>query len=158
MNEKPAFLVDENLLGLVRWLRMMGFDTASFKSLADDELLKIATHQKRILLTRDRLFFARLPKNKGYFVVSEDPEAQLREVLKNLHIIPDDQALSRCFICNTPIEKVDREQIKDKVDGKTYALYETFYWCPHCQKVYWEGSHFSKMLNKVEEIRRACKS
>lgn len=157
MNEKHTFLVDENLLGLVRWLRMMGFDAASFKALSDDELLKIAYHQKRILLTKDRLFFARMPENLGYLVQSEEPEDQLVEVLKHYRIMPDENVLSRCFKCNTPIEEIDRDKVKDKVDAKTFSIYQSFFWCPHCQKVYWEGSHFSKMQNKVEEVRKACK-
>ncbi|WP_413944155.1 Mut7-C RNAse domain-containing protein [Bdellovibrio sp. HCB-162] len=157
MNDEIQFLVDENLLGLVRQLRMMGVDAASYKSLSDDELLTISEKENRILLTKDRRLFHRIPEGRGYLVQSEPPEEQLLEVLKHFSIGESDEALARCFECNTLIEEVPKESVRDRVDAKTFAIYDVFYECPTCHRIYWEGSHFEKLLKKVERIRNAVR-
>lgn len=155
MSDEYHFLVDENLLGLVRQLRMMGVDAASLKAISDDELLAIAEKENRIILTKDRRLFQRIPEGRGYLVKSEPPKEQLLEVLSQFPVSEEAEALSRCLECNTLIEEVEKESIRNRIDEKTFSLYDTFYECPTCHRIYWEGSHFEKLQNKVEKIRKS---
>ncbi|MFS4461064.1 DUF5615 family PIN-like protein [Bdellovibrio sp. HCB2-146] len=145
------FLVDENLLGLLRRLRMMGYDSTSMQGASDRDIQTSAEQERRIILTRDRKFFEKLPAEDVYYVKSELPKEQLREVLKQFPL-QDEVPLSRCFECNAPIRSVEKETVRDKVDAKTFNLYVDFYECPSCQKIYWEGSHFQKMQREIESL------
>lgn len=145
------FLVDENLLGLLRRLRMMGYDSVSLIGSSDKDIQTKAKDEKRIILTRDRRFFNRLTQGEAYFVSSELPKQQLREVIKTFPL-QEEEPLSRCFECNTPIQAVNKESIQDKVDNKTFNLYVDFYECPSCHKIYWEGSHFQRMQKEIQKL------
>jgi len=54
------FVVNGMLGKVARWLRMLGYDTKYFNAMSDDEILKVASEEKRILLTRDYQFLRRL--------------------------------------------------------------------------------------------------
>lgn len=155
MSNPLRFFVDENLLGLVKRLRMMGVDAYTLPGASDDIILQIAQEQDRIILTKDRHFFHRIGKVRGFFVYAVEPREQLLEVLENFPLEGDDEALSRCFQCNTPIQEIPKQDVQGRVDEKTYGLYENFYECPSCRRIYWEGSHFEKMVKEVDKVRRA---
>ena len=53
------FVVDGMLGSLARWLRMLGHDVDYDAERNDDALLKIATGEDRILLTRDEQLYGR---------------------------------------------------------------------------------------------------
>ena len=54
MEGLPSLYIDENLRGLARWLRFLGFDTALALGERDEDLLAHAQAEGRILYTRDR--------------------------------------------------------------------------------------------------------
>lgn len=153
MNRKIKFIVDENLLGLLKKLRMMGIDSVALMGVPDSEIHVKALSQDRIILTKDRRFFSRLSPETAYFVNGELPKEQLLEVLEHFPECQKVEPLSRCFICNTAIENVDKESVKNRVDAKTFQIYDKFYECPECHKIYWEGSHFEKLQREVQDIK-----
>src|SRR5208283_689191 len=61
----PRFVADVMLGSLARWLRILGFDTIYFRVIDDNELIKIALQQERILLTRDTGIARRNLKKKN---------------------------------------------------------------------------------------------
>lgn len=146
------FLVDENLLGLLKRLRMMGIDSISVMGASDNDIDVLAREQGRVILTKDRRFFNKVTLGKAYFVKSERPKAQLIEVLSQFPCVKGDETLSRCFSCNSLIEQIEKERVKDLVDEKTYRLYDSFYQCPTCHRIYWEGSHFEKMQKEIQAV------
>ncbi|MGZ3817118.1 MAG: DUF5615 family PIN-like protein [Bdellovibrio sp.] len=148
------FLVDENLLGLLKKLRMFGIDSISLLGASDEIIHQTAIEQGRIVLTKDRRFFNKLSPDDAYFVSSALPKEQLLEVLSRFALENEEEPLSRCFICNSLIEKVGKETVKDKVDEKTFRLYEDFYQCPTCHRIYWEGSHFTKLQAEINQIKK----
>ncbi|MDI7277663.1 MAG: Mut7-C RNAse domain-containing protein, partial [Anaerolineae bacterium] len=50
---EPSFVADAMLGRLARWLRILGYDTLYDPRWHDDELVRLARAQGRILLTRD---------------------------------------------------------------------------------------------------------
>ena len=48
------FIVDGMLGRLAKWLRILGYDTAYFPHLDDNQLVRLARAEGRLLLTRDR--------------------------------------------------------------------------------------------------------
>lgn len=57
--DEPRFVVDVNVGRLAKWLRVMGYDTLFPPDMADDELVRIALRDGRIIVTRDRAFALR---------------------------------------------------------------------------------------------------
>lgn len=145
------FVVDVNLGKLARGLRMLGFDTLYDNQFGDREIVELSAAERRIILTRDRRLLFRKAVTHGFWVRSDDPDSQLREVISRLDLGALARPLRRCLECNGRIERVDRERIWDSLEPLTRRYYSEFYRCSNCQKVYWKGSHFEPM---TEAIRR----
>ena len=65
---------------LAKWLRILGYDTQFDTSLSDDQLVRLARAQDRVLLTRDQ----ELAQRRGLdivFVTSERLDDQIIQVL-----------------------------------------------------------------------------
>ncbi|MEM3522815.1 MAG: Mut7-C RNAse domain-containing protein, partial [Candidatus Bathyarchaeia archaeon] len=61
----------DGMLGkLTRWLRIIGFDTKYLNNAMDNELIKIASLEDRILLTSDvRLYRVAIAKGVNAFLI-----------------------------------------------------------------------------------------
>ena len=88
MNPRPKkFLADVMLGRLAKWLRILGYDTLYFRDMDDQELIRRAVRDSRILLTRDR----ELSKRDGFrvlLIADEDLESQLAQILKTMDLEP----------------------------------------------------------------------
>lgn len=151
------FLCDQMLGTLAKWLRLLGFDTFYASSdISDDELLDIAEKERRILITRDKQLIKRAEKNglKVTKIETYDLILQIKKVLQDNHIVfNENDILSRCSTCNTVLEKVSKEEIKDLVPDRVFQNHEVFWHCPGCGKIYWLGSHYNNMRETIQKIR-----
>jgi len=153
------FIADRMLGTLIRYLRFMGYDTESANDLVpgnsqeDTLLLDRAAKDGRILLTKD----AELSRRGGELAVlirGRDVMAQVRQ-LAGLGLIEPQLRLSRCSLCNTLL----RDATQKEVEKAEYAPRDTtglsFYWCPHCAKLYWNGSHGKRIGERIDrELNR----
>jgi len=149
---RSTFVVDVNLGKLARRLRMLGFDTAYGNRLEDREIVDIARRERRIVLTRDRRLLFRKRVTHGYWVRSDDPDTQLKEVMLRLDLKRQVQPLRRCLDCNGEIEAVEPEQIWAQLEPMTRRYYNRFYRCCQCQKIYWQGSHVEQMSGAIRRL------
>ena len=151
--EKVGFIVDVNLGKLARYLRLLGFDTLWRNDLQDAEIARIGREQGRIILTRDRRLLFRREIRQGYWIRAVQPDLQVPEILNRLKLWPVIQPFCRCALCNGLIQVVAKEQILDKLEPLTRRYYNRFYRCPDCGQIYWKGSHYDKLLNKLDKFR-----
>jgi len=154
---KMKFVVDGMLGKLARWLRMLGYDTKYFNDMDDDEILKVASEEKRILLTRDYQFFrkASIHGVKAIFIDGETHAERLAELSRELNVrleINIDE--SRCPKCNSKIRPINKEEVRDKIPESTYKTYNEFWVCTRCGQVYWKGSHWRKINNTLDKVKR----
>ncbi|QDK36898.1 Mut7-C RNAse domain-containing protein [Bdellovibrio sp. NC01] len=152
MTESWRFLVDENLLGLLRWLRILGFDAIAFQAVPDSVLIHEAQVQGRILLTQDRQLVADFPQ--AILVAADEPKAQALEVAKRLKL-QITAPLTRCLKCNAELKEVSKAHVNVQVAPKTLEIYDQFFECPVCRQIFWKGSHFKKLMKEVEAINQA---
>ncbi len=149
------FIADEMLGTVAKWLRILGFDTLYAKGMDDSEILETAEREDRVILTRDKELVLRAERKglKSVFLGNAELEDDLRAILK---IYPPDPDLfmSRCTICNTPLEEVPKERVKGKVPEGVYERQDRFWYCPKCDKYYWEGSHWEKMGEFLQRLRK----
>lgn len=134
---------------LAKWLRFMGYDTAYPGPLDDTELLALAQREGRVLLTRDKELAGR--SARALRVHSDDLEEQIREVASalDLKLI---EPLSRCSLCNTPLVAARLEEVGDLVPEGVRARHASFWQCPTCHRVYWQGSHWDKMVQRLNHF------
>jgi len=145
----PRFLCDHMLGSLARWLRFLGYDTMYPEAMDDTKLLKLARAEGRFLLTRDIELSERAGKD-GMLVKSIELEGQLRVVKRELHLDLDDaRLLTRCSLCNTPLEDVPKARVKGMVPEAVFERQEEFWRCPGCGQLYWPGSHYDKIREKL---------
>ncbi len=134
---------------LAKWLRFMGYDTTYPGPLGDNELLALAQREGRVLLTRDKELAAR--SSQAIRVRSDDLEEQIREVASRLQLKLVDP-LSRCSLCNTVLSVASPQEIGDLVPEGVRTRHDRFWRCPTCGKVYWQGSHWDRMVERLDRL------
>ncbi len=148
----PSFVVDVNLGKLARRLRMLGFDAAYRNDYADHEVAGLAESEGRIVLTRDRRLLRFRIITHGYWLRSDDPRIQVKEVLGRFGYYPLVKPFNRCLECNGDIVPVEKEAVLDRLEPKTRLYYNEFYTCTDCGKVYWKGSHYDRMKETLDSL------
>ena len=133
---------------LARWLRILGFDTAYSNACTDDEILRLAEAENRMILTRDAPLAARPSPMERLLIESNDYQAQLRQVISRFGL-KDFHPFSRCLECNVPLEDADKEAVFERVPPYVYLTQTHFALCPSCQRVFWRGTHVENMIRKL---------
>ncbi len=142
-------LCDHMLGSLARWLRFMGYDTAYPEPGPDRTLIERARAEDRILLTRDKELSARV---LGSVAVRSDVlEEQIREVAARLSLRLVDP-LSRCSLCNERLVQVPVDAVDRLVPEGVRSRHREFRKCPSCRRVYWQGSHWDKMVERLDHL------
>lgn len=149
---KIRFLVDVNVGKLCSLLRMAGFDTLYFPKEEDDQLADIAVREKCVLLSRDIGLLKRKKIVHGHYIRSQDPTAQLAEVVELYDLKQNLKPFSRCMRCNEMLVSVKKEKVKEQLEPLTRKYYTSFYQCSGCAQIYWSGSHKEGMQDLLDSI------
>ncbi|MFX1565331.1 MAG: Mut7-C RNAse domain-containing protein [Promethearchaeota archaeon] len=158
---KATFIVDAMLGSLARWLRLLGYDTLYCETQSDDEILERV--DSRILLTRDKELMLRAKKLE-YRVLnpgSKSVGSMLKQLQQTLRItFLADPDLSRCPKCNAPLQKRNRVQVRTLVPKGSLKNHQNFWQCTNkeCQKVYWQGRHWTRIKNTLNKLDTENKS
>ena len=150
-----CFAADRTLGKLVKWMRILGFDTIceleiSSKSFFDN------LEDTRILLTRTKKIQEKFSTYRTVFITSNFLVEQLKQVVNQIGInLADTRPFSRCIHCNLPIGEVNKDDVYGLVPDYIWETQETFNRCGHCERIYWPGSHAE---NSKEVIKRIFKS
>lgn len=149
------FIADIMVGKLARYLRMAGNDVLYINNISDDEILKIAKSEGRIVLTRDSLMLLRRPfannSIKSVFIKDDRVIKQLKQIKNDLRILLKPN-LARCLECNTELSKAQKENLKEKVPPYVYKTQKDFLHCPKCDKYYWRGTHYDNICNTFKLI------
>lgn len=151
---EPRFVLDVNLGKLARWLRLLGFDALYRSDYRDAEVAAISAHDGRVALTRDRRLLHHKIIEHGYWVRADRPEEQILEVVRRYGLQPKVRSFHRCTECNGIIHPARKEDVWSRLEPKTKRYYEEFYQCGDCRRVYWRGSHYGGLLEKLDHALR----
>jgi uncharacterized protein with PIN domain len=105
-----------------------------------------------VVLTRDRELLKQRSITHGCFVHALRPQDQLREVVERLQLASSVRAFTLCLHCNLPLSAIHKEAIEERLPPKVAALHERFQWCEGCDRVYWEGSHWTQMREMLRGV------
>lgn len=149
---EPRFVLDVHLGRLAAYLRMLGFDTVYCNSSTDPELVRIASEQRRILLTRDLGLLKHSDVTHGYRVRHTDSRRQLAEVVDRFDLARSLRPFTRCMACNGALAPVPKEKVQSLLPPRTAAAYDEFLQCNECARPYWKGPHYRRMQRLVREL------
>lgn len=139
------FVADAMLGRLAKWLRILGYDTGYLPASDAGSLLKVAREERRVILTRNR----HLPPESRNFrillIESDHWRQQLAEVLRAFRLRPGQGRFRRCLICNQRLTALEKGQAEGKVPDFVFVHNESFFRCPRCDRIFWQGSHLSSM-------------
>jgi hypothetical protein len=146
----PEFAVERTLGRLGKWLRLLGFDALLETELPGRRFSDSAACG-RVLLTRTRRVLAAHDARRVLFIESNDPFAQLGEVVAKAALTRADlRPYTRCLRCNVAIEAVGRAEVLRLVPDYVWQTQAGFSRCPQCRRVYWRGSHAQRSFEKID--------
>lgn len=145
------FIADVHAGKLAKELRMLSLDTVYENNFNDQQVAELAEKESRIVLTRDIGLLKHKKINWGYWLRSQHVNEQLKEVITRFNLADEIKPFTRCIDCNGNIVPVKKDQILKKLPPKTIEYFNEFYQCQCCKKVYWKGSHYENMLEKIKD-------
>lgn len=151
------FLVDGMLGGLARWLRILGHDVRYERTATDNELLEVAEKENMILLTRDVELAQRASAKKlsSLLVVEATEEDRLARISRTYGISLDaSMETSKCPECGSDLKETSKSEVADKVPATSLTLYDKFWKCLGCGKVYWLGSHWKQIQMTIRNAKK----
>lgn len=149
-----SFICDDNLGKLAKFLRICGYDTLFFRTISDGKLIAKALAEYRYVISRDKSLLEKgAPSDKLILLESTDPEEQLRSVLNKLSLHPKEEDwFRRCLECNTILDKVAKEDYVSQIPPYVYKTHDRFHRCPSCGRLYWKGTHYQRMVERIKNL------
>jgi uncharacterized protein with PIN domain len=150
MDPEVRFVADVMLGRLARWLRALGYDALYEPALDDGALADLARRENRVLLTRD----VELTRRRGLQALLVDDDRvslQLIQICRDLDLNAQ-RAFTRCLECNIELDELQREDAALLVPPYVRETQTRFRRCPRCGRVYWRGTHWTRMRAVLEAI------
>ena len=155
MGQELRFVVDVNVGRLAKWLRIMGYDATYIPHIEDDDLIRLALEEGRILLTKDsRIGQRRLVTTgvlRALIITTDNLWEQIRQVAEAFGL-ERRASLTRCIECNQPLAPIPKEEVRERVPPYVFRTQQEFMACPSCHKVYWKGTHWSNMQRELARV------
>ncbi len=146
------FFADVNVARLVRWLRATGINTTWEDTISDERLVRRAIEENRFVLTLDKRLLEEWRADNILLLKSENPLQQFEQVVAHFNLKLPIELFTRCLVCNSPLRKANAEEIAANAPPRVQENQEIFRFCPNCNKVYWKGSHTTRMRDAIEEV------
>src|SRR5262249_6139212 len=125
VSAEPKFIADVMVGKLARWLRVLGVDVEYSNTYGDDEIIRIASVENRIVLTRDMGLAARRVPVRFALIQSDDYTEQIDQVIREFGLA-NFKVFTRCLECNVVLKPVDKETVFDRVPPYVYLTQERF--------------------------------
>jgi len=138
------FIADVMLGKLAKRMRLLGIDVLYDPAYQDNEILRLALDQGRIILTRDTALASR-PLAQNHILIGSDlVDEQLHQVVE-MSSLPSTAMLTRCSACNTTLTVLSKDEVRDLVSIHVYEQHRDFLHCETCGRIYWKGTHVRNM-------------
>lgn len=147
------FLCDHMLVRLGKWLRAAGYDTKIIlDNRSDNDVLALALKEHRYLLTRDQ-HFLEMTQAVPFLIYFKGNtlETCIQELNHKMEINWLFEPFSRCLICNTILHQEAPSSALETLPLDILEQGPPYLYCPHCQKIYWNGTHAQRMLSQLHK-------
>ncbi len=152
-NKEIKFGVDAMLGKLAKVLRFYGFDTRYFKNEKDIEIVALCLRENRVLITSDTDLnrLAKAWNLKTIYIDAnerKDPWDLAEYIISKSKGKP--KPFTRCPKCNGKLKIVSKWDIEGFVHPFVWNKFEEFAVCEECGQIYWEGTHYEKIIKKMK--------
>jgi len=148
--QKVRFVADSMLGKLVKWLRVLGYDTCYKSHYGPGVIDQLVEDGRTFLSCQEKIVNS---YDNAVLLQSHDTGGQLAELKEKIGFEPDGSKLfRRCLLCNVLLEEADIDEAKENVPE--YVFYENMTgirFCPSCFRYFWPGSHRERMAKKLKE-------
>lgn len=152
---RTRFIADINLGDIVRYMRALGFDVYFDPKLSPRNINAISKNENRIILTKNRMLLKLKDVTHGILIRPGTAADQIKRIIDYLDIKEMVRPFSRCLLCNSLLEDISKDSVEDRIPPKTRAFCDKYAICRSCNKIYWRGTHFTKIKAVTEEILSA---
>ena len=76
----------------------------------------------------------------------------MRQVIETLNLNCHFRPFTLCLECNQPLEARSKEQVKELVPLYVFQTQSQYMTCPACRRIYWRGTHWRAMTEKLEQF------
>jgi uncharacterized protein with PIN domain len=156
---RQRFFADVMLGKLARWLRLLGYDTAYERDIADEAIVDRILNEHRWLLTRDRYLVQRKAvQGRCTLIYSDFLPEQLQQLLTELQVrlVIEEETLGRCAACNGILEIIPPSQAGPRVPYFVGKHHTHFTGCRNCGQLYWPGTHWEQFQQRLKLLNHAC--
>jgi uncharacterized protein with PIN domain len=151
------FACDAMLGGLARWLRAAGYDACWRPDIGDWDLVRLALREGRLLLSSDSGIFkigiVRDGEVPAFFVPRGLNVQQQLALIMNRFCLAIIEP--RCMACGGVLVEMPKEAVRDKVPPRTFAWSNRFWQCDRCGRLYWQGTHWQRIVEKLQRALTA---
>jgi uncharacterized protein with PIN domain len=151
MENRLKFILTVDAQKLAKWLRLLGYDTKVIKSVAMLNLIRIAKKDKRIIISRSKSVLNHPLEFDRIFIHSDQLEEQLLE-LKPWLKYDENYLFTRCPEDNEILKDIAKDKILNLIPEKVAQLHDEFKVCQKCGRVYWQGSHYQKIMTEIQKV------
>jgi hypothetical protein len=135
----------------------MGYDALLFDGPDDADMILTALRHDRLILTRD----SRLMdwgviaggRVRAMLIESDRPAEQIRQVVARLGLETWFKPFTVCLECNQPLREAGRTEVERRVPLYVLETHDRFLECPACHRVYWRGTHWQAMRDRLEHLK-----
>jgi uncharacterized protein len=133
-----------------------------FNGKEDSDMVALAYKENRILLTRDTHLMEwgaiRDGRVHALLIQSDDSDMQISQVALSCGLGTFSNPFSLCLECNQRLAELVESDVRDKVPPYVFQTQNDFRQCPECHRIYWRGTHWKAMMQKLELILRLSQS
>jgi uncharacterized protein with PIN domain len=127
------------------------------RGLRGDALRGEAARLGAVLLTSDASLFSRRDVRDGRIAAVWVPTglSRLEQLDWVRHEVPFPLGDPRCMACGGELLAAEKEGVRDRIPPRT-ALWKDQYWtCGRCGRLFWEGTHWERILARLREAQAA---
>jgi uncharacterized protein with PIN domain len=132
----PKFVLDTNLQGLAKMLRIFGFDTVVINEAKPQDIVDLSVTQNRTILTRSKALLLRNGVVRGYRVKHTQPPKQFSEIIRHFNLEKRMDPFSRCVACNNSLVKQSSAGVTSSENQNPMFGSGQSFVCMDCQNAY----------------------
>ena len=151
-----------NNAGITRRVRDEGISKEDWDAVIDVNLTGVflcCQAEGRVILSRDTQIMKRRVITSGQLkavlIHSDEPQLQIRQVIDTLGLDCRFRPFTLCLECNQPLVEMNKEEVEELVPPYVFQTQSQFMQCPACQRIYWRGTHWRAMTNRLDKFRRS---